>query len=167
MNKSDIEFETVNDGSFISPQNLFTTPQKRLCIDNVTNNNVSEMQDLLRFTDTHTYLSPLTKELHNSLEKAKQKSSIVYTATNLRSVRKNVIESIDHILNHDLVLVNPKIAQYVNVLERQIQSIKEEFTKEITSIVGQQIGNDNEVTYASFNNKEKEILDKRFKGYGG
>jgi hypothetical protein len=35
------------------------------------------------------------------------------------------------------------------------------------SIVGQHIGNDNEVTYASFNNKEKETLHKRFKGYGG
>ena len=138
-----------------------------MCTDNVTNNNVSQMHNLLRFTDTHTFLSPSTKELHNSLEKAKQKSSIVYTSTNLRTVRKNVIESIDHILNHDLVLVNPKIAQYVNVIERQIQSIKEDFTKEIKSIVGQHIGNDNEVTYASFNNKEKEIVDKQFKGYGG
>ena len=135
--------------------------------DNVTDNDVSEMKDLLRFTDTHKYLSPSTKELHNSIEKAKEKSSIVYTSTNLRSVRKNIIESIDHILNHDLVLVNPKIAQYVNDLERQIHSIKEDFTKDIMSIVGQHIGNDNEVTYASFNNKEKEIVDKRFKGYGG
>jgi len=135
--------------------------------DNVTDNDVSEMKDLLQFTDTHKYLSPSTKELHNSIEKAKEKSSIVYTSTNLRSVRKNIIESIDHILNHDLVLVNPKIAQYVNDLERQIHSIKEDFTKDIMSIVGQHIGNDNEVTYASFNNKEKEIVDKRFKGYGG
>jgi len=134
--------------------------------DNVTDNDVSEMKDLLRFTDTHKYLSPSTKELHNSIEKAKEKSSIVYTSTNLRSVRKNIIESIDHILNHDLVLVNPKIAQYVNDLERQIHSIKEDFTKDIMSIVGQ-IGNDNEVTYASFDNKEKETLHKRFKGYGG
>jgi len=134
--------------------------------DNVTDNDVSEMKDLLRFTDTHKYLSPSTKELHNSIEKAKEKSSIVYTSTNLRTVRKNIIESIDHILNHDLVLVNPKMAQYVNDLERQIQSIKEDFTKKISSIVGQHIGNDNEVTYASFNNKEKEIVDKRFKGYG-
>jgi hypothetical protein len=135
--------------------------------DNVTDNDVSEMKDLLRFTDTHKYLSPSTKELHNSIEKAKEKSSIVYTSTNLRSVRKNIIESIDHILNHDLVLVNPKIAQYVNDLERQIHSIKEDFTKDIMSIVGQHIGNDNEVTYASFDNKEKETLHKRFKGYGG
>ena len=134
--------------------------------DNVTDNDVSEMKDLLRFTDTHKYLSPSTKELHNSIEKAKEKSSIVYTATNLRLVRKNIIESIDHILNHDLVLVNPKIAQYVNDLERQIHSIKEDFTKDIMSIVGQ-IGNDDEVTYASFDNKEKETVHKRFKGYGG
>ena len=135
--------------------------------DNVTDNDVSEMKDLLRFTDTHKYLSPSTKELHNSIEKAKEKSSIVYTSTNWRSVRKNIIESIDHILNHDLVLVNPKIAQYVNDLERQIHSIKEDFTKDIMSFVGQHIGNDNEVTYASFDNKEKETLHKRFKGYGG
>jgi hypothetical protein len=135
--------------------------------DNVTDNDVSEMKDLLRFTDTHKYLSPSTKELHNSIEKAKEKSSIVYTATNLRLVRKNIIESIDHILNHDLVLVNPKIAQYVNDLERKIHSIKEDFTKDIMSIVGQHIGNENEVTYASFDNKEKETLHKRFKGYGG
>jgi len=135
--------------------------------DNVTDNDVSEIKDLLRFTDTHKYLSPSTKELHNSIEKAKEKSSIVYTSTNLRSVRKNIIESIDHILNHDLVLVNPKIAQYVNDLERKNHSIKEDFTKDIMSIVGQHIGNENEVTYASFDNKEKETLHKRFKGYGG
>ena len=134
-----------------------------MCSDNVTNNNVSQRPNLLRFTDTHTFLSPSTKELHNSLEKAKQKSSIVYSSTNLRTVRKFFIESIDHILNHDLVLVNPKIAQYVNDLERQIHSIKEDFTKDIMSIVGQHIGNENEVTYASFDNKEKETLHKRFK----
>ena len=122
------------------------------------------MHNLMRYTNTHTFLSPSTKKLHNSLEKAKQKSSIVYTTTNLRAVWKNVIESIDHILNHDPVLENPNIARYVNVIERQIQSIKEDFTKEIMSIVGECIGNDNEVTYASFNNKEKEIVDKRFKG---
>jgi hypothetical protein len=123
------------------------------------NNNVSEMHNLMRYTNTHTFLSPSTKELHNSLEKAKQKSSIVYTTTNLRAVWKNVIESIDHILNHDLVLENPNIAWYVNVIERQIQSIKDYFTKEIMSIVGERIGNDNEVTYASFNNKQKEIVE--------
>lgn len=120
----------------------------------------------MRFTNTHSFLSPSTKQLHYSLEKAKQNSSFVYTPSNLRSIRKQVIESIDHILNHDLVLENHNIARYVDVIEKQIQSIKEDFTKEIITVLGKTIGNEGELTYASFNNKQKKV-PKRLKGYGG
>ena len=78
---------------------------------------VRENPNLMRFTNyTHSFLSPSTTQLHNSLEKAKQKSSIVYTTSNLRAIMKQVIESIDHILNHDLVLENHNIARYVDVI---------------------------------------------------
>ena len=72
-------------------------------------------------------------------------------------------------LNHDLVLVNPNIARYVNVIERQNQSIKEDLPKRLCQLWANilEMTMKNEVTYASFNNKEKEIVDKRFKGYGG
>jgi len=104
--------------------------------------------------------------LHNSLEKAKQQSSVIYTRCTLRAIRKQVIESIDHILNNDLVLENHSIARYVDVIEKQIQSIKEDFTKDILSVLGNTIGNDGELTYASFNNKQRKV-ETRLKGYGG
>jgi hypothetical protein len=44
-------------------------------------------------------------------------------------VRKNIIQSIDHILNHDLVCELPAAANFVGMVEQNVQEIKEEFNE--------------------------------------
>jgi hypothetical protein len=50
-------------------------------------------------------------------------------------------------------------------MEKEMQNIKEYFNTTIMSILGSKIGQDNELCHPSF--KNKKVIDKRFKGYGG
>jgi hypothetical protein len=43
----------------------------------------------------------------------------VYDKENLKNTHNNVIHSIDHILNHDLVKEDSRAAEFVTALERQ------------------------------------------------
>jgi hypothetical protein len=49
------------------------------------------------------FLSLTTKKLHNSIEKASNSTQTLYTMNSLREARKNIIASVDHILQHDFV----------------------------------------------------------------
>ena len=54
---------------------------------------------------------------------------MVYNSQTLKEVQKNIIQSIDHILNHDLVCEHPAAANFVGNVERNMQEIKEKFNK--------------------------------------
>ncbi len=56
---------------------------------------------LLRFKNTHTFLSPTTKELQRSIEKAASSVNVIYNKKELKAARKNILQSVDHILSHD------------------------------------------------------------------
>ncbi len=73
----------------------------------------------------------------------------------------------DHILNHDLVCENQTAATFVGTIERSMQEIKEEFNKVVLSIIGSNIGKDNEVCFPSYKNKKKKQVEKWFKGIAG
>ncbi len=73
----------------------------------------------------------------------------------------------DHILNHDLAWENPGAATFVGTIERSMQEIKEEFNKVVLSIIGSNIGKDNEVCFPSYKNKKKKQVVKWFKGIAG
>ncbi len=109
--------------------------------------------ELLRLKDKHTFLSPTTKELQRSIEKTASSAKIIYNTNDLRAAHKNILQSVDHILNHELVLENPKAAAFVSELERKVQEIKEEFTKSLHSITGTMNGNDGELTFPAFQSK--------------
>jgi len=47
---------------------------------------------------------------------------------------------------------NPKAAAFVAEMERKVQETKEDFTKTIHSITGTMNGNDDELTFPSFEN---------------
>jgi hypothetical protein len=49
-------------------------------------------------------------------------------------VRKYIIQSIDHILNHDLVCEHPAADNFVGMVEQNMQAIKEEFNKMVLSV---------------------------------
>ena len=49
----------------------------------------------------------------------------------LREARKNIIASVDHILQHDFVREIPITAEFVSTLEKEVQNIKEDFNKKL------------------------------------
>jgi hypothetical protein len=53
------------------------------------------------------------------------------------------------------------------VVERKMHEIKEEFNKDVLSILGSNIGKDNELCFPSYKNKKKKKVDKRYKGIAG
>ncbi len=123
--------------------------------------------EMRRCQENSLFLSPTTKKLHDSIEKASKYTQTLYTTNSSREARKNIIASVDHILQHDLVQENPIAAEFVSTMEKEMQNIKERFNNKIMSILGSKIGKDNELCYPSFKNKKQKVLDKRFKGYGG
>ena len=126
-----------------------------------------EVNELLRFKDKHTFLSPTTKELQRSIEKAACSTKMIYNSNDLILTRKNILHDVDHILNHDLVKENPQAAAFVSELERKVQEIKEEFTKSVHSITGTLNGNDDELTFPVFQSRKRKKVDKRLKGLSG
>ena len=86
----------------------------------------------------------------------------------MKATRKNILQSVDHILSHNLVMENPDATAFVAKLERKVQEIKEEFTKSVHSITGTVNGNDGELTYPSFKSRKRKHVDnKQFKGLSG
>ncbi len=82
------------------------------------------------------FLSPTTKKLHNSIDKASNSTQTLHTTNSLREARKNIIASVDHILQHDFIRENLIAAEFVSTLEKEVQNIKEHFNKKIMSIMG-------------------------------
>jgi hypothetical protein len=50
-----------------------------------------QVNELFRFKDKHTFLSPTTKELQRSIEKAASSAKIFYNTNDLRVARKNIL----------------------------------------------------------------------------
>ena len=123
--------------------------------------------DLLIFKNTQTFLSPTTKEFQRSIDKAASSVKVIYNTNELKAARKNILQSVDHILGHDLVQENPQAAAFVAELERKVQEIKEEFTKSIYSITGTMHGNEGELMFPAFQSRKRKNVDKRFKGLSG
>lgn len=158
---NDLECDMIfgNDINFHTPRKQnesyqFKTPERNF-------------QEISRLKDSYRFLSPATKSLHESIEKASKESEFKYNARQLKEARKNIIDSVDHILNNDLVQEFPSAAKYVAEMERKMQEIKEDFTKEVISLVGSRIGKDNELCFPSFKNKTTKQVQKRHKGISG
>jgi hypothetical protein len=62
---------------------------------------------------------------------------VVYNTWKWKEVQKNIIESINHILNHNLACEIPAAANFVGVVKRNTQEIKEEFNKVVLQFLGQ------------------------------
>ncbi len=105
--------------------------------------------------------------MQKSIEKAASSVKVVYNTHELKAARKNILQSVDHILSHELVMENPLAAEFVAELERKVQEIKEEFTKNVHSISGKMQGNDGELTFPAFQRTKRKHVDKQFKGLSG
>ena len=158
---NDLECDMIfgNDINFHTPRkqnesSQYKTPERNF-------------QEISRLKDSYRFLSPATKSLHESIEKASKESEFKYNARQLKEARKNIIDTVDHILNNGLVQEFPSAAKYVAEIKRKMQEIKEDFTKEVISIVGSKIGKDNELCFPSFKNKTTKQVQKRHKGISG
>ncbi len=80
---------------------------------------------------------------------------------------KNITQSIDHILNHNLVCKHPAAANFVGMVERNMQEIKEELNKVVLSIFGSSIWKDNNMCFPSYKNKKTTRVEKRYTGIAG
>ncbi len=78
------------------------TPQKskRMSLGKETECVETEMR---RCQGNSLFLLPTTRKLHDSIEKSSKDTQPLYTTKRLREARKNIIESVDHILQYDLV----------------------------------------------------------------
>jgi hypothetical protein len=90
-----------------------------------------------RLKDTGLFLSPATEKFHKTIDKETKLSAVVNNSETMKEVQKNIIQSMDHILNHDLVCENPAAATFVGTIERSMQEIKEELTRWSFQLLGQ------------------------------
>jgi hypothetical protein len=104
------------------------------------------------------FLLPTTQKLHNTIEKASKDTQTLYTTKSLKEARKNIIVSVDRILQHDLVRENQLATEFVSTMEREMHTIKERFNTQMMSILGSKNGQDNELCYPSFKNKNRRLL---------
>ena len=79
--------------------------------------------ELIRFQDTGLFLSPTTKQFMQSIEKASNSVQVVYNRHELKATHKNIIQFVDHILGHDLVMEDPRAAAFVTELKRKVQEL--------------------------------------------
>ena len=87
-----------NDGEIVTMH----TPQQSKQMS-LGNEHVCVETEMRRCQENSLFLSPTTKKLHNSIEKASNSTQTLYTMNSLREARKNIIASVDHILQHDFV----------------------------------------------------------------
>ncbi len=78
------------------------TPQKlkHMSLDKEIECGEMEMR---RCQGNSLFLLLTTQKLHNIIEKASKDTQPLYTTKSLREARKNIIASVDYILQHDLV----------------------------------------------------------------
>jgi hypothetical protein len=153
-NSSKAVTDVLND--FYDQKNSDVTPMKKRkhfqCETPFKDGN-----ELIRFKETGLFLSPTTKQFMRSIEKASNSVQVLYSKNQLKATCKDIIQSVDHILGHDLVIDNLHAAAVVAELDRKVQGLKEEFTKSILSSSSAGNGNDGELTFPAFHNKNKKV----------
>jgi hypothetical protein len=101
---------------------LYSTPKRTQLFPSESSKIVRT--EINRYKDNTLDLSPTTKKLHYSLEKASIKIQPLYTTKSVRETTKHIIQLIDYILNHDLVREDPLAAKFVSEMETEMQDIK-------------------------------------------
>jgi hypothetical protein len=57
-----------------------------------------------------------------SIEKVSNSVQVVYNRHELKATRKNIIQSVDRIIGHDLVMEDPRAAAFVTELEGRFKN---------------------------------------------
>ncbi len=115
-----------NDGEIVTMR----TPQQSKQMS-LGNEHVCVETEMRRCQENSLFPSPTTKKLHNSIEKASNSTQTLYITNSLRETRKNIIASVDLILQHDFVQENPIAAEFVSTLEKEVQNINSTSIKKL------------------------------------
>ena len=84
--------------------------------------------DLSRFQNNiMTYVSPMTKRLHNEIQENSPSRLLHHNAVSLRESRKNMISIIDYIIDNGNIDEDPQTAILFDKMEKTLQMIKLEF----------------------------------------
>ena len=84
--------------------------------------------DLSRFQNNiMTYVSPMTKRLHNEIQENSPSRLLHHNAVSLRKSRKNMISIIDYIIDNGNIDEDPQTAILFDKMEKTLQMIKLEF----------------------------------------
>jgi len=84
--------------------------------------------DLSRFQNNiMTYVSPMTKRLHNEIQDNSPSRLLHHNAVSLRESRKNMISIIDYIIDNGNIGEDPQTAILFDKMEKTLQMIKLEF----------------------------------------
>jgi hypothetical protein len=122
--------------------------------------------DLSRFhNNIMTYVSPMTKRLHNEIQENSPSRLLHHNAVSLRESRKNMISIIDYIIENGIIDEDPQTAILFDKMEKTLQMIKLEF-QQLKISQPKTPPRKGMIEFPAFNAPKKKP-EPRLKGLGG
>jgi len=122
--------------------------------------------DLSRFqNNSMTYVSPMTKRLHDDIEENSPSRIHHCKAESLRTSRKNMISIIDYIISIGDIEEDPQSAILFDKMEKTLQKIKLELQQQKIS-QPKTPPRKGMIEFPAFNGPKKKA-EPRLKGFGG
>ena len=122
--------------------------------------------DLSRFQNNiMTYVSPMTKRLHNEIQENSPSRLLHHNAVSLRESRKNMISIIDYIIDNGNIDKDPQSAILFDKMEKTLQMIKLEF-QQLKISQPKTPPRKGMIEFPAFNAPKKKP-EPRLKGLGG
>ena len=122
--------------------------------------------DLSRFQNNiMTYVSPMTKRLHNEIQENSPSRLLHHNAVSLRESRKNMISIIDYIIDNGNIDKDPQTAILFDKMEKTLQMIKLEF-QQLKISQPKTPPRKGMIEFPAFNAPKKKT-EPRLKGLGG
>jgi len=122
--------------------------------------------DLSRFeNNVMTYVSPMTKHLHDDIEENSPSRIRHHNAVSLRASRKNMISIIDYIIDNGNIDEDPQSAILFDKMEKTLQKMKLEF-QQLKMLQPKTPRRKGMIEFPAFNAPKKKP-EPRLKGFGG
>ena len=122
--------------------------------------------DLSRFQNNiMTYVSPMTKRLHNEIQENSPSRLLHHNAVSLLESRKNMISIIDYIIDNGNIDKDPQTAILFDKMEKTLQMIKLEF-QQLQISQPKTPPRKGMIEFPAFNAPKKKP-EPRLKGLGG
>jgi hypothetical protein len=112
-----------------------------------------------------TYVSPMTKRLHNEIHENSPSRLLHHNAISIRESRKNMISIIDYIIDNGNIDEDPQTAILFDKMEKTLQMIKLEF-QQLKISQPKTPPRKGMIEFPAFNAPKKKP-EPRLKGLGG